>query len=198
MTTLRTRIFIIFSIFFLFVLAVSIILIVINKQKQAVIETTSTPSAIDFDNFTQDKISAPAAQVTPTQGITVKQPTTEEQMKNAAKQIAKIFVERYGTYSTDNNFSNIKELDTMCSRDLWSVLSSRITDTQVNNGFVGVTTKAVTSVITSWQTDKAIVEITTVRTETKDGVTSSKNQKATVTLVNVQNNWLVDDAKWGQ
>ncbi len=80
MTTLRARVFIIFSVFFLFVLAVSIILIVLSKQKQAAVETpAATPAAatIDSENFSPEKITAPAAQVTPSAGMTVKPLTTE-------------------------------------------------------------------------------------------------------------------------
>lgn len=198
MTTLRARIFIIFSLIFLFVLAVSIVLIVINKQQKVEQESPSDTSGaiIDADNFTPDKINAPLAPAP--SGTTVKPLNAEETMQNAVKQIAKIFVERYGTYSSDNNFNNINEVEVISSPDLWKVLSKRITVTQVNEEFVGMTTKAVVVAITVWQTDKATVEINTIRTETKNGVSSSKNQIAVVKLINVQDSWLVDDIKWIQ
>lgn len=200
MTTLRSRIFIITSVVVLLILAISVFLVAISKKKDTAPEIqgpATTTNMIDQTNFPA-QISTPAATTVPS-GVTVKPPTSEEVMKNAALQTAKIFVERYGSYSTDNNYQNIIEVEALVSRDLWSELSKKMSEGQAASAeFYGVSTKAVASLIADWQTTKATVEISTIRTENKNGAITTSNQRARVWVEKSGDNWVVDKFEWAK
>lgn len=197
MTTLRSRIFIIISLIVLIILAISIALVVMSKKKQAaaVVDTTPTTTAaqIDSTNFSA-QITTPAT-VVPA-GTAVKQPTTEETMKNAAKQLARIFVERYGSYSSDAAGDNIRSIEPLVTKDLWAVLSQRL-NVKYNGDFIGVTTKVIAVNVTEFSSTKAIVEMNSQRSTTKGTTTTDSTQASTVKLIKSGDNWLVDDIKWG-
>ena len=181
----------------LLILAVSIALVVMSKKKQAATQTsapTTTVNQIDATNF-------PAQIGTPTtvipSGAVTKQPTTEEALKNAAKQIAKIFAERYGSYSSDASGDNVRSIEPLATADLWKVLSRRLAS-DYKGEFVGVTTKVVAANITAYTDSAATVAMNCLRTTTKGDVTDKTNQAVTVKLVRSGDTWLVDDIKWGE
>lgn len=195
MTTLRSRIFIIASVVLLVILAISIFLVVLSKKKAAAPGTTTTPSnVIDQTNF-NGQINASEPVQLPSDA-TVKPLSTEEQMKNAARQMAKIFTERYNTYSSDSDFSNIREVETLVTSNLWNIISKKMTAGQTGGEFIGMTTKVATAELIDWQIDRATVTISARRTETKGVVVSEKNQQAIVQLVKSNGNWLVDNFEW--
>lgn len=196
MTTLRTRLFIIISLVILIILAISIAIIVFVKQKAA---PTEEPAAeptgqIDTDNF--------PAQITPAPvdipaGVQVKPLTTEEALKNGAKQMAKIFVERYGTYSSDSDFANIREVETLVTKSYWSELEKKI-GTGKPAMFIGVTTNAVASEISEYASGKATVDVSVQKITTRGSSTTQSNEKAKVWLVQSGGIWLVDKFEWVQ
>lgn len=196
MTTLRSRIFIIISLVVLIILAISIGLIVMSKKKQAATTAETTPTTttgkIDSTNFPA-QITTPAT-VIPS-GTTVKPATTEETMKNAAKQLAKIFVERYGSYSSDASGANIRAVEPLVTKDLWAVLSQRL-NVKYNGDFIGVTTKVISTNVTDYSASGATVELNSQRTTTKGTAVVESTQAATVKLVKSGDSWLVDDIKW--
>jgi len=197
MMTLRARLFLVATIVILVILSISIFLIVMSKKKAApAAETTptTTDNIIDTTNFPA-QLTQPAATTVPA-GVTVKPPTSEEVQKNAAQQMAKIFIERYGSYSTDNDYQNIREVETLVTPNLWATLSKKI-GTPINGGdFYGVTTKAVTTNILDWAKTSAVVEINAMRTENMNGTISTSNQKVKVTVLQSGDQWVVDKFEW--
>jgi hypothetical protein len=193
--SLRARIFIIISIVMLLVLGVSIFLVVRNNKKSAEPQT-GAPT----DNTSVIGNGQPGGQaVTGTQvpaGLPAKTATPLEAEKNGVVQLAKVFVERYGTYSTDNNFQNIKEVETFVTLSLWSKISAPISAKSINQSFVGVTTKVISMDLASWFGIRATVELKTTRTEEKNGVLSTRQQNATVDMVKTNAVWLVDKLVW--
>lgn len=197
MMTLRARLFLVATVVILVILSISIFLIVMSKKKTApVTETTptTTDNIIDTTNFPA-QLTQPAATTVPA-GVTVKPPTSEEVQKNAAQQMAKIFIERYGSYSTDNDYQNIREVETLVTPNLWATLSKKI-GAPINGGeFYGVTTKAITTSIVDWAKTSAAVEINTMRTENKNGNILTSNQKVKVTVLQSGDQWVVDKFEW--
>ena len=192
--SLRARLFIFFSILILVVLA--IVLVIIVRQKPATQEgepatTSGLPSAG----------TAPTGSKTGTGASTA--PTTAkpvvsdlEIQQNAARQAAKIFTERYGSYSTDSNYENIRELETLATTRLWSSLSRQIKTASQSAGFVGVTTKVFSSEIANWKTDSAQVTVMALKNETKDGATTQSRVTASVGVIKSGGKWLVSDFAW--
>ena len=190
MITLRARIFIIISLAVFIILAISIALIVFKKQsgESPAEETPINENIIDETNF-PSQIMTPST-VIPF-GATVKPPTTEEMMKNSAKQTAKIFIERYGTYSTDNNSENIYAVQSIVTLSLWQDISRHI-GTPPSAVFVGVTTNVVAINVVEFSADNAKVEMSVQRITTRGSSTEKTNEKTSVRLVKTNDVWLVD------
>ena len=192
MLSLRTRIFIIISLAVLAILGISLLLIISgNKNKTA--NQTLTPQTVSEQNGSSD-IGPSAGAQAPT-GLPIKPQTSDEAEQNLAKQLAKIFVERYGSYSTDNNFQNLKEVESLVTDSFWSNISSKITN-PTKQEFTGVTTKVVAMKIPQSGKTEAVVELQTKRTEEKNGNISNSYQIVTVDMVKSGDSWLVSDAVW--
>ncbi len=195
--TLRARIFIIISLVVLIILAVSIALVVISKKNKAAENTVGENQANMEQTQTGEQVFTPGIQPTIiNQDLPIKPQTTEEKMRSAAENIAKIFTERYGSYSTDNLGQNLKDLEVLSTPDLWAVLKKKIDAMTASKEFIGVTTRAFSSSIVSYEKDKAAVRTISIREENKNGTLREFNQEAEVTLVRSGDYWLVDDIKW--
>lgn len=192
--SLRARIFIIVSVIVLLILGVSIILVVRSKNKSTTPETT----ILAGDNTVNNGQVGGQTQIgtqTPT-GLPAKTATPLEAEKNGVVQLAKVFVERYGTYSTDNNFQNIKEVEAFVTQSLWSKISAPMNSKTTNQSFVGMTTKVISMDLTSWADTKATVELKTTRTEEKNGGVTARYQTITLSIVKQGSVWLVDKLVW--
>jgi hypothetical protein len=168
-----------------------------NKPQATNTQTTqnNTPSnVIESNNFDQNNglINVPANLIT--QPRVAASPLEIEQ--NSVRQLAKIFTERFNTYSTDSGSQNIKEVQNLVSASMWK----RITGKGDTSGgtFMGVTTEALTTSLDSWKPPSATVSLQTRRTIEQNGLTSQKNQTITVTLTKASGSWLVDSYAWQQ
>ncbi len=191
--SLRARIFIIVSILVLLILGISIFLVVRSKNKAAEPQTNTPNGNTGANNGQPGQISVGTQ--TPT-GLPAKTATPLEAEKNGAVQLAKVFVERYGTYSSDNNFQNIREVETFVTPALWSKISAPMNGKTTTQSFVGMTTKVISTDLTKWSDTKATVELKTTRTEEKNGVITTRYQNVTVDMVKTGGVWLVDKLVW--
>lgn len=192
--SLRARIFIIISILVFFILGISIFLIVRNKNKNTQPQTGAPGNTVVNGNGqpsggTVIGDQAPA-------GLPAKTASPLEAEKNSVAQLAKFFVERYGTYSSDNDFQNIKEVEAFVTRALWSKISAPMNSKTTTQGFVGVTTKVISMELLGWSGTAATVELKTSRIEEKNGAVSTRYQNATVEMVKVGDAWLADKLVW--
>ncbi len=191
--SLRARIFIIISVCLLLVLAVSIFLIVKNKNSAGSPATNNSASTANTNQNNADNNQI-VNQTPP--GLPAKTLSPLEVEQNGVQQLAKIFVERYGTYSTDNDFSNIKESQALVTKSLWSKISVGINEKNVAQTFLGLTTKVISVSLTAWTEDKATVALKTMRVENKNGVISTRYQNVTVGMVKSNGVWLADTIVW--
>ncbi len=192
--SLRARIFIILSIIVLFILAVSIFLFVRGKQKNN-LSSNAQPTSTASNNNSSGQVAQPGATVIPA-GVPVKPLTAEELEKNSVEQIAKIVVERYGTYSTDNEFQNILEVKTLVTPALWTKISAAMKIKNTNTVFFGITTKVASTQISDWSGDAATVVLKTVRTENKNGSIKNLYQDVTVGMKKTDSIWLANTLTW--
>ncbi|MFA7653906.1 MAG: hypothetical protein WCX97_02580 [Candidatus Magasanikbacteria bacterium] len=194
MFTLRARIFVIISIVVFLVLATSIGLLWWGKKIPATISEEG--GATTVDSAVNQPVVGGGIVPSATEGLVVKKPSSEAVEKNATKQLAKIFIERYGSYSTDSDYQNIKELQELVSSQLWADLSQRI-NTPMAGGFVGVTTRVIAATVSVWNKDKdATINLQVIQTEQRDGVESVLHKNVDVELIKTAGEWLVDKFKW--
>jgi hypothetical protein len=192
--SLRARIFIIITVVVLIVLGISLFLL-IGARKKAASEATGNAGGTAATATETGLPPAPTGTEIPS-GLPVKKQTTVEVEQAGVTQLARVFTERYGTYSTQNDSQNIKEVESLCTRALWSKISARIGASAGNQNFVGVTTRVITTELASWNGSTATVELRTMRTEEKSGEVTNKYQNAEVKLIKSGENWLVDQFVW--
>ncbi len=190
--SLRARIFIIVSIAVFLILGISIFLVV-NKNKTAPTTEGGKTSAGQSGSL---PLPVPASIATPIpEGLPAKIVTPLEAEKNGVQQLAKVFVERYGTYSSDNNFQNIKDVQALATKSLWSKISVKMTASGAGS-FSGMTTKVIGTDLVSWSDSKASVELKTVRTEEKNGKITTYYQNADVEMAKQDGEWLANKLIW--
>jgi len=195
--TLRTRIFIIVSLAVLFILGISLLLYISGKKAAAPVSppaTVNEPAVINTD-----VTPGLTPSVTPGEKLVqVKPATSEEQIQNAVRQWAKIFIERYGSYSSDNPGQNILDVKDLASDDLWAKIGSRINTTVSGGAFYGITTQVISAQLTEWAADTATVAMSTMRAENKNNVISNRQQDAVVVMTKIGEDWKVKSFTWGK
>lgn len=201
MFTLRARIFIITSVIVLLILGISIGLLLFSRSRQAPASPPAAPIVDTTSGATNTLpiITAPLkteVQDTVPTGIPVKERTPTEVTQGAVKQFAKIFIERYTTYSTDSNFQNIRDVEELVTPRLWSILSAKLATPPASTAFTGVTTQAIMVTLLDWQDTAATLEIKTRQVTTK-GASASATTYVTykVRLEKQANAWLVDSVE---
>ncbi len=200
--SLRTRIFILISLTVLIILGISLLLVwgfrkkapattAINQNLPTAQQTTSISSGGAIEPI----VNAPA----PALPINL---TSEDVEKNTAKQLAKVFIERYGTYSTDNGSENVKEIKSLVTSALWTTLSARMNNIGVNENqaptgvFYGISTQVFNMELNNWTGSSATIAMQLARTEEKDGIRTVKHQNAEVNMVKQNEKWLAQNFKW--
>ena len=193
--SLRARIFIIVSISVFLILGISMLLVIKNKNKNTEPQTVAPADNTATQGVGQTGGTTSVGSEMP-EGLPAQVITPLAAQKNGVQQLAKVFVERYGTYSTDNNFQNIKDVETLVTRSLWSKISAPISSKTVSQSFTGVTTKVISMDLTEWSDVKATVELKTSRIEEKNGVVTTRYQTAVVSMVKQNVVWLIDKISW--
>lgn len=196
MLSLRARLFVIISAIVLVVLAFSILLLVMGKKSGAPAAqpgATGTPvntNVIQNSNFEQvaPSLNAPTATTPP---AVVPKSTPLEIEQNSVKQLARVFAERYQTYSTDNQFQNIKEVQDIVSPTLWKRLQAQM-KALPSATFTGVTSVVMTMVLESWNPPVATVRLQMRHEITKDSGNSRTYDTLDVTLSKASGAWLID------
>ncbi len=192
--TLRSRLFIIISLIVLIVLGSSLFLIA--RGRKAAAPTSEIPGApVSGEEgkavpgaTANNQIPATAAPApTPAPAI-----TAEQAEQNGVRLLAKVFIERFQSYSTDADFQNVKEIETMVTPVLWKRLASKITASPSSGPFVGVITEVIVSSLKDWSPPSAIVNVKTRTATEKNNIITRTYPEYTVTFVKTEKDWLVD------
>lgn len=162
------------------------------------ITPTTTSRFIDSSNFSTSTLSEIANPVpdTTASAATETAATSVEIEKRGVESFARVFAQIYGSFSSDNNYQNVFDVQALVTPQLWSKIKPPSATKPPATSFTGVTTQTLLAKMTAWNTTSATVEVESLRTETKAGKTNTFNQKATVTLVKQGTSWLVDSFTW--
>lgn len=191
---LRTRLILIISLGLAVV--VGILLFVRYKPAAKAPETTdgiTTPNVIDSTNI-ENRTS-----VTPTVvpvGTPIKPATTLEAEQNGVRQLAKVFVERYNSYSTDNNLQNIRDVQELVTPSLWAKIGARLNvPVQPATTFSEVTSEVISAVMGKWSVEEATITIKAKKTTETGGQKTETYQTTSVVMVKQGEIWLVGSFK---
>ncbi|OGH69115.1 MAG: hypothetical protein A3I29_00225 [Candidatus Magasanikbacteria bacterium RIFCSPLOWO2_02_FULL_44_11] len=152
-------------------------------QNQTV-DTTVNPKPAEPKSVTATEIPA---------GATVKVVTTLEAEQNGVKQLAKVFVERYNSYSSDNNYQNIREIEELVTPALWTKISARLsTPPQPSATFMSVITETINATMADWKTDRATITVKTRKITENEGKQTEQYQTISVVMVKQNSIWLAE------
>ncbi len=114
--------------------------------------------------------------------------------------IARTFVERFGSYSTESDYQNVEDVIVLATLDFQDDLERMaIAARQSDNGlYYGVSTSILTVSIESETEASASIRFTTRREEAtgSPGNMSSRNQDIIISLEKVGDGWLVAGFEW--
>ena len=174
------------------VLALIIGAVSMSTKKSKEPTKNETPTVIDQNNIdTAIKVGVEPTQIPQT--AEVKPPTPTQQEDITVKNLAKIFVERYHTYSSENNYENIRDVREMVTDVFWSKISAPLSSPQpLPNSFVSLTTKVVSILFVDVKkSGDATVELKVRKTSVTNGITSYDYGEYVVNLTKLSNKWLV-------
>jgi hypothetical protein len=133
--------------------------------------------------------------------VTEKASAEEEASRSQSADVislSKTFVERYGSYSNEADFGNLKDVLTLMSDDFAEETQSFIDRTDAPNEYYGVNTKVITVDVENEDDATAYVIVNTQREE---AIGSTQNievkyQEIELRYVKESGEWKVDSAQW--
>lgn len=121
--------------------------------------------------------------------------------ETSAVTVARTFVERLGSYSSEADAANIEDIMPMATASFQKKLESLVKEirSSTSDAYYSVSTLVVTApkTVSATATD-TVLSMTTQRVESKGdpGNTTKKYQSITITLVKSGTTWLVDGYTW--
>jgi len=110
--------------------------------------------------------------------------------------VARNFAERFASFSTDANYSNLAEVKLLATARLKAELG-KMTAKPASDSYYGVSSKVLKLTVDEFKENAAQVTITLQRQETKTGQPSSvRYQDLNLTLIKLGESWLVDRYNW--
>ncbi len=177
-------------------LAVAVLLVFLAVllfwRQKAIAPVTTAPAKIAITTST-DKTTG-----TSTDTATQEAPVVKE---TSALTVARTFVERLGSYSSEADAANIEDILPMATTAFQKKLETlaKQARTSGDGAYYGVSTLVVTAPKTlSSSATQTVLSMTTQREETvgDPGSTTVKYQSITITLVKSGTTWLVDGYTW--
>lgn len=168
-----------------------IVFILVRRSKGAGEDTTAaptenTPTAV-VEGETP-RLPAPTVQQTP--------PT--DSVEQQIRRFALDFTARFGTYSSDGQSANLKQLMPLLTGELKTWAQGIVANSAAArpSSFTGVTSKALAAKIISQGSGSAVVEVSTQRVFTEGTKTRVGYEIATLQLTQSGSSWLVSSVKW--
>ncbi len=144
----------------------------------------------------------PTTETGPLPTITVPtnlEPAPTEPQEENPKIIANIFTERYGSFSSQADFQNLRDLFGQMTNNMQQKTETLIKNTKLDSTtYSGITTIVTSSTIKEQNDSSATVEVKTQRVQSTAENLRARvyQQEATLKLVRQDLKWLVDDFSW--
>lgn len=126
--------------------------------------------------------------------------TPEEKSQEELQTLARVFAERYGSFSNQGGFENINAVKSLVTAEMKIWLEGKKAESMkkypINGTYFGITTSAPISKVISYDENSAVIMVTTQKQETQNGETKMYNQDIKVEFINQDGNWLINGAFW--
>ena len=125
-----------------------------------------------------------------------------QQNEVAAATVGRIFVERFGSYSSESDFANVDDVMSLATdrfqRELQGLVTQYRASTTANQEYSGISTFVITTKTLEVSETNTSLLITTQRKEAvgNPGNASLRYQDVELALVKVDDAWLVDSLQW--
>ena len=187
---LRTRIIIFVSAGLLVIGLISLVIILKPKKNNSPAAPQAQNTVIDQENVeTAVKVGVDPVQVPKT--AKVSPPTTAQQEEITVKNLARVFVERYHTYSSENNYQNIRDVQDLVTRSFWAKISTPLSGQPAPASFVSLTTEVLSISSVEVKKDSANVTLKVKKTSVTNGETKESYGDYYINLLKVGKEWLV-------
>ncbi|MFZ2189259.1 MAG: hypothetical protein WA057_00785 [Candidatus Magasanikiibacteriota bacterium] len=197
MLDLRKKIFIIIGVVLLLVLLFFAYWFFMGKQKKVIEEgnTTKNTSDVNTDSDFAKVIPLKSGSTDNTPKGVLSVDSSENNDEIYLKQLSKIFVERFGTYSNQNNNQHITDVYSLVTEEMNKWLETK---KLANNSiqYEGVITKVVASHLENKDDTSATVIIQTQQTVESVGKTDVVQKSGKVVFSKVAGEWKVDGFFW--
>ncbi len=124
----------------------------------------------------------------------------EDQFSALPHSIARSFVERFGSFSSESDYTNVTDVKGLATMSLKSRLDSIAVDARndLASGYYGISTSVLVIDIQDQTDETAVLLITTQREESigSPANTTIRYQKIVLDMVWDGMKWLVDDFQW--
>lgn len=115
--------------------------------------------------------------------------------------LARLFLERYGSFSNRNNYENINNVQSLMTKKFQQesdkVIAAGQTENNVEAEYYGITTKALSVRMQNFAANSAVVLISTQRAETKGANDPNIfTQDAEVALEKANGSWKISSVTW--
>jgi hypothetical protein len=194
MLTLRQRIFTIVGITSGLLIAIVLGIVYLGNSDEYTKTNTVDENVIDSDN--------PQIINLPQQQVLVTQPTQSPE-ELYVKNLAKLFVERFSTYSNQNNNEHIVELRTLATPSMWQWIQGQVQIQALGQQYQGLVTEVLAAQISSFNLElgEAVVAIEVQQkslAENDSGLVDENmvQKSATVNVKKIDSTWLVDGVFW--
>jgi len=140
-------------------------------------------------------------QAEPTNMLSQEAQKKEQEARSATADVlslAKQFVARFGSYSNESTFENIRDLLPLMSESYAQKTEADLASKVAPKEYYGVTTRVITAKTTASSADKATVLLNTQRQESVGSPQNSqvKYQEIQVGFVKEAGVWKIDSATW--
>lgn len=190
----KTKRLVLISIF-VGLLIVLLLLVLLSRRNNTEVPADVTPQIEEpvIDNTSESQVIVPSAQQDVEREVV---PGTADQ-GIVAKQTAAIFVERFSTYSTQNDNTHITSVEPLVTTKMWGWVSRQGQDQDLR-AYSGMTTRVIASRLTAFDAyaGTATVRIQARQIQESGNDTETIGRAGEVTLIQSENTWLVDGFYW--
>ena len=187
--SLRSRIFVLITVVVSVVLVISLLLVVKIRKNPAAVAPAETTNSLGGSN---PVFNGTTATVIPN-NVVVKPIDSAASEDNTVRQLAKIFVERFNTYSSDDIYRNIRDVENMVTAEYWKKISLPLTR-PINPPatFVALTTKVLAITSSNVLSGQALVVLKAEKSSTSGAATTDSYADFSVSLVKSDGSWLIN------
>jgi len=151
-----------------------------------------------------DETQPPPRQALPAQPtqqpIVLPELTDDEKDQEQLQNLARVFAERYGSFSNQAGFQNLVDIQSMLTDSMKQWVEKQRQDLMkkypMDDKYYGVITSAPISKVQSFNQSSAVILVTTQRIEKQNGEEKVYEQDLKVEFIKQNGDWLVNGAYW--